>query len=387
MSGISLFELRKFVSPEFIFGGGALKLVGQYAKNFGAVRVLVVTDKGVIRAGWTGKVIKYLEGDGLPYSLFSDITPNPRAGEVMRGAGFYEDEGCNAIVAVGGGSVIDCAKGIGIVSKNYKNILEFAGMDMIPAPGPPLICVPTTGVGADISQFAVITDVEEQFKTCLGSKTLVPDVSLIDPGATMTLPEDQIAYTGIDAFTHALEAYVSNANSPLTDLLAIDAVKHLSRYLIPAIKEPKNIEHRSKIALGSLEAGMAFSNASLGLAHALSHSLGGKTDLPHGECNAIFIPHVVRFNYDTVPERYNQIGEAMGLDLKELSHSRKKTMVIDKIVDFQQEIETLCKLEKIRIGKEDISALARKAMKSIFIITNPRRVRVDDAAEIFRKAI
>ncbi|HMK47288.1 MAG TPA: iron-containing alcohol dehydrogenase [Methanocella sp.] len=383
----SLIELRKFVAPEFIFGNGALKLVGQCAKNFGASKVLIVTDQGIIREEWTGKVIKCLDEEGLPYALFSDVTPNPRAEEVMTGAKYYQNEGCNVIVAVGGGSVIDCAKGIGIVSKNHQNILDFAGVDLIQVPGPPLICVPTTGVGVDISQFAVITDIEKEMKMCLCSKTLVPDVSLIDPDTTLTLPVDQTAYTGIDAFTHALEAYVSNASSPLTDLLALDAMKLLYSYLISTIREPKNPEHRLKIALGSLEAGLAFSNASLGLAHALSHSLGGKTDLPHGECNAVFIPYVVRFNYDAVSERYNQIGEAVGLDLEGLSQYRKKTMVIDKISGFQQEIEALCKLEKIRISKEDIPVLARKAMKSLFIVTNPRPVGVEDAAEIFRKAI
>ena len=152
--------LRKFVAPEFVFGTGALYLAGRYLKNFEASKVLLVTDEGVMKVGWTGEVMKSLEDEGIDYSVYCDVTPNPRAEEVMTGARRYRDEKCDVIVAVGGGSPIDCAKGIGIVSTNRRNILEFAGVDQMKMPGPPLICIPTTaGSSADVSQFAIITDV------------------------------------------------------------------------------------------------------------------------------------------------------------------------------------------------------------------------------------
>ena len=161
----SSFELRKFVAPEFVFGVGALSMVGSYARNFGASKVLVVSDDGVMKAGWTDKAIKSLEEEGISCIVFSDLTPNPKAGEIMAGALVYKSNDCNVIVAVGGGSVIDCAKGIGIVNTNKKNILDFEGVDRIPVPGPPLICVPTTaGSSADVSQFAIITDETKKMK-------------------------------------------------------------------------------------------------------------------------------------------------------------------------------------------------------------------------------
>ena len=181
-------DLRKFVSPEFIFGKGALNLAGIYATNLGANKVLVVSDPGVIAAGWTGRVIKSLEDSGLSYALYSDVTSNPRAEEVMAGAGVYERKSCDVIVAVGGGSPMDCAKGIGIVSTNSGNILEFEGVDKIPVPGPPLICIPTTGgTSADVSQFAIITDLTRKVKISIISKMVVPDIALVDPVPTTTM--------------------------------------------------------------------------------------------------------------------------------------------------------------------------------------------------------
>ncbi|HEY3272344.1 MAG TPA: iron-containing alcohol dehydrogenase, partial [Methanocella sp.] len=327
MESTSWLELRKFVSPEFVFGEGALRMAGQYARNFGANKVLVVSDPGVCKAGWTGKVIESLEEAGLPHSLFSGVTPNPRAEEVMQGADVYKNEDCDVIVAVGGGSPMDCAKGIGVVSVNGKNILDYTGVDRIPLPGPPLICVPTTGgTSADISQFAIITDMRKKIKTALVSKTLVPDTSLIDPTTTLTMSPELTANTGIDAISHGIEAYVSNASSPVTDLFALNSVGLIFDNLIHVKDKPDNMSHRGKVMLGCLEAGLAFSNASLGLAHAMSHSLGGFTDSPHGESEAILLPHVIGFNYEAVPGRYEKIGEKMGRDLPGLSYDRKKNV-------------------------------------------------------------
>ena len=388
MPDSSWLDLRKFVSPEFVFGLGALSLSGRYAKNFRASKVLVVSDENVIRVGWTGRVIDSLEENGLQYSVFSNVKPNPTCLQVMEGAEVYRDEGCDTIVVVGGGSPIDCAKGIGIVSKNRKNILDFVGVDRIPVPGPPLICVPTTaGSSADVSQFAIITDTREKVKTSLISKMLVQDTSLIDPATTVTMPGDHTANTGLDAFTHAVEAFVSNASSPITDMCAMNAIRLIIGNLVSAIRDPANIEYRGKMMLGSLDAGLAFSNANLGLVHAMAHSLGGQIDLPHGESNAILLPLVVEFNYDAVPWRYEMIGETMGLDLQGLSGDEKKTSVINVIINFQHKIGVTQKLGDIGVTKEDIPELARKAMKDACIATNPRKAIPEDVIAIYEAAL
>ena len=381
-------KLRKFVAPEFIFGFGALKLAGRYAKNLGASRILVVTDPGVMAAGWTDQVIGSLTLEALPYVIYSGVTPNPRAEEVMRGAEVYKNTGCNLIMAVGGGSVIDCAKGIGIVVTNKRHILEFEGIDQVAIPMPPLICIPTTGgTSADVSQFAIISNTQEKNKIAIISKAVVPDVSLIDPLTLTTMDNYLAACTGLDALTHAIEAYVSVAHSPITDLHALAAIRLLSSHLVPSLAEPNNVELRKQVMLGSLEAGLAFSNASLGAVHAMAHSLGGLLDLPHGEANAILLEHVMSFNFPEAGERFSQIGEAMGLDLQKRSLSEKKAAILAEIGRLRNAVGIDKSLGQKGVSRADIPQLSKKAMNDPCIVTNPRHPVRRDIEVIFEEAL
>lgn len=387
MAVVEKIELRKFVAPEFIFGGQARLLAGRYAKNLGARKVLVVTDPGVIDAGWTAQVLSSLEEEGLPYSVFSSVSSNPRAEEVMLGAQFYRSEDCNIIIATGGGSPMDCAKGIGIVDSNDMHILEFEGVDRVPVPGPPLICIPTTaGSSADVSQFAIINDADRQVKIAIVSKTVVPDAALIDPVTTTTMDAHLTACTGMDALTHAIEAYVSDASSPITDLHALEAIRLVSSSLLDLLSDTGNILLRSKMMLGSLHAGLAFSNASLGAVHAMAHSLGGLLDLPHGHCNAILLPHVMDFNYDTVPERYRSIGEAMGLNLEGMASDHQRRAVLGKVEHLQRSAGVCQPLGQIGTPRRDIPKLAENAMQDACMVTNPRKPNGKDIEEIYEKA-
>ncbi len=383
-------ELRKFVAPEFVFGIGARYLVGRYAKNFGARKVLVVTDKGILDTGWADQVTANLKAEGIPYAVFSEVSPNPRAEEVMAGAEVYSRERCNIVAAIGGGSPMDCAKGIGIVSSNKKHILEFEGVDKVSIPGPPFICIPTTaGSSADVSQFAIINDTERRVKIAIISKIVVPDVALIDPATTITMDAHLTACTGMDALAHGMEAFVSNAHSPITDLHSLEAIRLITANLLPTIVEPKNIDLRSQMMLGSLHAGLAFSNASLGAVHAMAHSLGGYMDLPHGECNALLLEHVVSFNFDAASDRYRLIGDAMGLDMADGRYGR--TAMVSAILKELNRLRkgsgidrTLC---QIGVRKSCIPELSRKAMEDPCIVTNPRRPSQKDIEAIYEKAL
>jgi alcohol dehydrogenase class IV len=221
---MALYEMRKFVAPEFIFGVGSRRRVGFYAKNMMARRVFIVSDAGVIAAGWLKDVLDDLAEFGIESVVFKDLTPNPKDYEVMSGAELYARERCDVIVALGGGSVIDCAKAIGVVHTNEIDVREFEGIDKIELPGPPLICIPTTaGTAADVSQFCIIVNSDERYKMAIISKTVVPDVALIDPETTTTMAPYLTACTGLDALTHAIEAYVSTASSPVADVHALEA--------------------------------------------------------------------------------------------------------------------------------------------------------------------
>jgi alcohol dehydrogenase class IV len=381
-------NLRKFVVPEFIFGPGARKLVGQYARNMGARKVMVVSDPGVIASGWTGEVQSILQNEGLPSVLFQNVTSNPRATEVMAGAEVYQDEHCNVIVSVGGGSVIDCAKGIGVVSSNRRDILTFEGVDQIPVPMPPLVCIPTTGgSGADVSQFAILTDMDRKIKIAIISKALVPDLSLLDPLTLTTMPSDLSASTGMDALTHAVEAFVSIAHSPITDLHALEAVRLIRSNLIASIEKPHDVELRSRIMLASLYAGMAFSNASLGATHAMAHSLGGLIDAAHGHCNAILLQHVIDFNFSEIPVRFGRIGRAMGLQLDGLSLDEQRSSIFNELQTLRQAVGLDKSLGEVGLKLGVIPELARKALEDPCMLTNPRRLSQQDIEGIYERAL
>jgi len=384
----SALELRKFVAPEYVFGVGARSLAGRYARNLGARKVLVVSDPGVVAAGWTGDVTDSLAAEGLPFVLFTDVSPNPRAAQVMAGAELYRAEKCNAIVAVGGGSPMDCAKGIGIVSSNQKHILLFKGVDQVKFPMPPLICVPTTGgTSADVSQFAIITDPLEKLKIAIISKSVVPDLALIDPLTLTTMDPFLTACTGLDALTHGIEAYVSNASSPMTDLHALEAIRLVSKYLVDSIKNPKDVELRTKIMEGSLLAGLAFSNAILGAAHAMAHSLGGEKDAPHGECNAILLDHVIEFNFPASPERFERIAEAMGIDQRGMSSREKKNALLEKVREIKRAAGLDLVLNRLGVSRSDLPPLSEKALRDPCMMTNPRRPKRRDIEVIYEESL
>lgn len=380
--------LRKFVAPEFVFGVGARRLAGQYARKLGARKVLVVTDPGVIAAGWTADVVATLEAEHLPYAVFSAVSPNPRAEEVMAGAGEFAAQGCNMLVAVGGGSPIDCAKGIGIVTSHGRNILEFAGVDRVSAPIPPLICIPTTGgTSADVSQFAIITDLRERVKVGIVSKAVVPDLALIDPETLTSMNPYLTACTGMDALTHAIEAFVSNAHSPMTDIHALEAIQLLTRHLIPSVRNPANLELREKVMLASLQAGLAFSNAILGATHAMAHSLGGYLDLPHGECNAILLDHVVAYNFRAAPERFEAIATALGLDLRGLTGDGRAQALLAKLRTLKKEAGIDRQLAELGVNRTDLPQLSRHAVNDACLVTNPRTAGRHDLEAIYAEAL
>lgn len=381
-------ELRKFLAPEFIFGEDARLLAGRYARKLGAQRVLLASDPGVVAAGWAGEVTGLLEAEGLTVTPFLDISPNPRDFQAMAGAECYRESGSDFIVAVGGGSVMDCAKGLGIVATNGGNILDYEGVDQVPTPMPPLICIPTTGgTSADVSQFAIITHSAERVKMAIISKTMVPDVALIDPRTLLTMDPYLTACTGMDALVHAIEAYVSNAHSPITDLHALEAIRLVATHLRASVAEPTNFELRAQIMLASLQAGLAFSNASLGCVHAMAHSLGGYMDLPHGECNALLLPHVMDYNFSSAPERFRRIGEALGADFRGLGDHACRARLLQLVLELRTDCGIPAGLGARGVRASDLPRLAAKAIEDPCNATNPRSPTREDLKVVYAEAL
>lgn len=381
-------HLRRFLCPEFIFGDDSRLLAGRYAAGLGACRPLLVSDPGVITAGWVNDVVASLEAHKMTPAVFSGVTPNPTADQVMAGAAVHESCECDIIVAVGGGSVMDCAKGIGIVRANGGHILDYTGIDHIPHPGPPLICVPTTaGSSADLSQFAVITDTERRVKMTIMSKAAVPDLSLIDPTTLSTCGRALTAACGLDALAHAAEALVSRAGSPIVDMHAIEAIRLIRRSLPRFFEVPEDADARTAVMRASLHAGLAFSNGSLGAAHAMAHPLGGTLGLAHGEAAALVLEHVIAFNFQQVPERYGQMGRALGLHLDGLGERQTLSALRADIAHLKAELGFQHTLGARGVSRSDILGLADQAHADLCLVTNPRAADRRDLEVIYEEAL
>ncbi len=381
--------VAKYLVPELVFGAGVLDEIGHAARRLGAVRPLLVTDEGLLAAGWAEQAEQHLEDAGLQPCTWSAVTPNPKDHEVVAGAQAYASWGCDVVVAVGGGSAIDAAKAIAVLASNGGNIFDYEGIDRINRPIPPLVAAPTTsGTGADVSQFAVITDTARGLKATLIGKTLVPDISLTDPRLLVTMPDWLAATTGLDALTHGVEAYVSRASSFLTDEHALSAVALVGRHLVRSVHDPLDAEARTGMARASLSAGLAFTNAILGAAHAISHQVGGLLDLPHGMVNAVLLPHVVRFNAAADPERFRALAVAIGVcGADRLPSAEVGEALAEHIGVIATAVGAPRTLGDVGVEARHLAALARQTLHDACLTANPRDVSESDVTAILLAAL
>lgn len=381
-------ELRKFVAPEIITGLDARLIVGRYIAHFASKKPMVVTDKNLLDMPWFSGILQSVAKNCDKYVLFNNITSNPRDSEVMMGASLFLAEKCDLIIAVGGGSPIDCAKGISIVSTNGGDILDYEGVDEINLPGPPLICIPSTaGASADVSQFAIIRDSEHLLKKAIISKKAVPDLALVDPVPLMTMDRNLTACTGMDALTHAIEAYVSNAHSQLTNVHALESIHLINTSIEAALDSGRSIETMYQMMLGSLHAGLAFSNASLGAVHAMAHSLGGMLDLPHGECNSILLEHVIGLNFDSAVDKYKDIASKMDLDVLEADDAQVKELLTGHIKELRMRLGIKDHAIIDTLNDSPLDRLADGALSDPCLVTNPRPITREEVKNIYGRIL
>jgi alcohol dehydrogenase class IV len=363
--------LLKFEIPEVVYGLGALSQIGQCCRRLGGERILLVTDSGLIAAGWVDESIKYLSDEDLQYVIYDNVVTNPRDFQVEQGAELYRQKNCDVIAAVGGGSPIDTAKGIGILTSNQGRIHEYEGANLVTQPIPPLVCVPTTaGTGADVSQFAVIANKRTKEKMTILSRAITPDITLVDPRLLKTKPPELMAATGMDTLTHAIEAYVSSLAWPMTDPHAIHAIELAKEHLVNAT-QTKNLQALEGMSIACLEAGMAFSNAILGAVHALAHPLGGLYDIHHGLANSLLLPVVVRQNMEHALPKFAGIARALGAETRSRSIEDVAQEVPHQIQQLIAKLELPTRLSQVGVDEADIPRLAQMAEADICMLTNP----------------
>jgi alcohol dehydrogenase class IV len=381
-------SLVKFHAPEVVFGPGSLGEAGFAAGRLGARRPMVVTDPGIVEAGWVAELLEHLRASWLHPVVWSRVTPNPKDREIRAAYDFYLEQDADVLIAIGGGSCIDAAKGVAILSGNGGDILDYAGVDQVTQPIPPLLMIPSTsGTGADVSQFCIVTDTDRSVKITIMGRALVPDISITDPRLLVTMPDALNAATGLDALTHGIESFVSLAHNPLADIHAIRAVGLVCRHLRSTIDRPRDADARGKMAQASLNAGLAFTNAILGATHAMSHQVGGLLDLPHGVVNGVLLPHVIRYNARATPHRFVDLAESAGLDVGGRPGEEAAELLADLVRRLADDVGVPRGLRELGVDEADIPRLARTTLDDACLSTNPREADSHDVEQLFRAAL
>lgn len=370
-------QVLKFSIPEIIFGRGGLEYVGLCARRLGAERVFLVSDSGLEAAGWVDRVTSVLDKEKLRWVYYSDILSNPRDFQIQRGSAAYKRARADVVIGLGGGSPMDAAKGIALVASNGGRIHDYEGANRIHRPLPPMVFIPSTaGSGSDISQFAIITDVERRVKMSIISRTLVPNISIIDPEVLQTKPSSLIVASAVDALCHAVEAYVSKIASPFTEIQSLKAIQLIVGNLQEAAqsRDPQSLE---QLSIASTAAAMAFSNASLGAEHALAHSLGGMFDTMHGLVHPVLLPPVMRFNLPTCEAKMAKVGEIL---LGKRRRSARSTALagIEKLEEFCRSLGVPVRLRDIIPERSSLTELCRMATRDACLLTNPRTASWED---------
>lgn len=377
-----------FIPTVNLMGVGAHKEIPGQVKSLGGTNVLIVTDAFLGRPGGMADDIKaMIEADGVKVTVFAGAEPNPTDVNVHDGYKVYQECGANMILSLGGGSSHDCGKGIGLVA-NGGHIRDYEGINKSSKPMPPFIAVNTTaGTASEMTRFCIITNTSNHVKMAIVDWRVTPNVAINDPLLMVGMPAALTAATGMDALTHAVEAYVSTAATPVTDSAALMAIKLISENLRCAVANGQNMVARDKMAYAEFLAGMAFNNASLGHVHAMAHQLGGFYNLPHGVCNAILLPHVESFNLIACPERFVDIAEAMGENVEGLSIRDGADRALAAIKKLSSDVGIPAGLTELGVKEKDLEIMAGNAMKDACSFTNPRIATKEDVISIYKAAL
>lgn len=383
-----------FVPSRNVFGEGSVEETGHLIKSIGGTKAMIVTDAFLAANPMTARIQKILADAGVQSAVFGKAEPNPKDTNVVEGEQFYHENECDCILSLGGGSSHDCAKGIGLVATNGGKISDYEGVDQAHEALPPLVAVNTTaGTASEMTRFCIITDTSRKVKMAIVDWRCTPSVAIDDPVLMMGMPPSLTAATGMDALTHAVEAYVSTAATPMTDACAEKAMEYINRYLRRAVANGKDMEAREGMCYAQYLAGMAFNNASLGHVHAMAHQLGGFYDLPHGECNAILLPHVCEYNLISSRRRFGRIAKLLGERVDGLSSTDasqaaiKAIRILSKDVGIPEGLIALGKKYGKEVKEEDIPTMTANAQKDACGLTNPRIMSDAAVAAIYKAAL
>ncbi len=377
-----------YIPSSNLMGPGCLSDAATVIASHGFKRALIVTDKFLNQIGVVEKVTKLLEQSAVESVIFDETKPNPTVDNVTAGLAKLKQSQCDCVISLGGGSPHDCAKGIALLATNGGEIKDYEGVDQSQKPQLPLISVNTTaGTASEMTRFCIITDEKRHIKMAIVDKHVTPMMSVNDPELMLAKPASLTAATGMDALTHAIEAYVSTAATPITDAVAIKAIEMIQANLRQAVKHGDDITARDNMAYAQFMAGMAFNNASLGYVHAIAHQLGGFYDLPHGVCNAVLLPHVQRYNCEVAETRLADVASALGIDTREMDTKEAAAQAIEAICQLALDVSIPAGLAELGVKEEDFDVLAENALRDACGFTNPKQATHEDIVAILKAAM
>lgn len=376
------------MSDRLLMGIGALSELPGIISGLDAKKVLVVTDKGLVEAGIVSKVTAVLEAAGIEFAIFDGVEPDPRVGIVYACTEAAEDTGAELLVGLGGGSSLDIAKVTAVMLENDCGIGDFFGTDNIPRPGLPTVMLPTTaGTGSEVTPIAVLSDKEAHLKKGIVSDYLYPSVALVDPALAASLPPGPTAYTGVDALTHAVEAYTNKFAQPFVDTFALAAIRLTGENLPKAVSNGNDLEARYKMAIASVYGGMCLGPVNTAAVHALAYPLGGSYDVPHGIANSLLLPYVMEFNAPANTEKFANIADALGIDTGELSPDESAKLAVMAVARLCRDVGIVSSLRELDIPETAIDGMAESAMKVTRLLNNnPREMLFEDARRIYKNA-
>ncbi|MGL4251585.1 MAG: L-threonine dehydrogenase [Aeromonas sp.] len=379
----------KFYIPAInLMGAGCLQEAAADIKGYGYRKALIVTDKILNQIGVVAKLTTLLAEHGIETTVFDETKPNPTTSNVDAGLAMIKTHGCDCVISLGGGSPHDCAKGIALVAANGGHIKDYEGVDRSARPQLPLIAINTTaGTASEMTRFCIITDEARHVKMAIIDKHVTPLMSVNDPELMLAKPASLTAATGMDALTHAIEAYVSTIATPVTDASAVMAIELIAKHLRTAVNHGDDLHAREQMAYAQFLAGMAFNNASLGYVHAMAHQLGGFYDLPHGVCNAVLLPHVQAYNARVSAARLKEVARYMGVDVSSMSDEQGAAAAIAAIKQLALDVKIPAGLEQLGVKSDDFDTLASNALKDAGGFTNPKQASHDEIVAIFRAAM
>lgn len=379
--------INRFVLNEVsYFGPGAREVLPQEIKRLGLHKAFVSTDKDLIKFGVADKVLSVLDKAGIPYTVFSDIKPNPTVSNVNAGVKAFAESGADFILAIGGGSSIDTSKAIGIITNNpeFSDVVSLEGVAPTKKKSVPIIALPTTaGTAAEVTINYVITDEANEKKMVCVDPNDIPAIAIVDAELMYTLPKGLTASTGLDALTHAIEGLITKGAWEMSDMFELEAIRMIHRHLATAVREPQNAEARSGMALAQYIAGMAFSNVGLGLVHGMAHPMGSLFDVPHGVANALLLPSIMEFNAPAAKGKYREIARAMGVNVDGMTDDEAAVAACKAVKNLAIEVGIPQHLSELGIGADDIDRLALQAFEDVCTPGNPRDASLDEIKALY----